>query len=460
MLKTVLWSAGLGIVTLLTACREETPVSSVPPSASLSTVEVSPTPVTQGNSPEISVSITNTTSTEARDGGAVTLLVRAKISRGGNTVSQQEWREAFGPGERKTGFLLPPNFDTGQLGSYSVLYEVYSDDGRTQLDSEQTAFTVVQSIGPACNVPSEPNQKQSYLAFWRAPYGFAGATPWLNVLHDTRQSGSSVVEIDYIRLWARIGGVSQPVASNEYNTNKFGGQLCARTPWYGGPCSNMPGSISNGVLTIRPSDFGNHVWHPYLESWPDPRFNIGQADSVWIETRFRISGPAMVQAGLDYWQYVDYPSSNRIEEAGATDWHCSQGVWQTVGLERGTEVVGSIQLANPSGGAQLRAGESVTGTFTVTNFDAETVRLAEIGIETRLLASGDSYCDYTRSQRVEAFSWRLNVDLAPGASMRHSTKWTPPSAGTYCVTIVQKQRDSSTYRKTYLRQGTQVVTVS
>ncbi|HEX7243060.1 MAG TPA: hypothetical protein VF263_22445 [Longimicrobiaceae bacterium] len=273
------------------------------------------------------------------------------------------------------------------------------------------------------------------------------------MLHDQRRSESSTVEIDYIKLWARIDGIARPIRENNYDDGKFGGQLCGRSPWHSGPCRQIPGQVVNGVLVVRPSDYPNNVLHPYLETWPVDRNPLDRADSVWIEARVRITGPALVHAGIDYWQSLDYPAGDRSEEAAVTDWVCSTGDWQILKLGRSTEVVGEIEVSGeaPIGPGRYRVGTPLTATFTVGNFDDNTVELAEIGVETRLMAPNDVFCDPKMSpDRRDAFGWMTKLALSPGESRRHSAMWVPTQPGRYCLVVVEKRDNEPYYRRTYL----------
>ncbi len=311
----------------------------------------------------------------------------------------------------------------------------------------------------ACIAPPEANQPVSYASFSLAPFGFKAATPWMTVVHDQGQAAPSTVEIDYIRLIGRVGGVDQIISRNEYTDGRFGGQLAARTPWYGPPIQAMPGTISNGVLVIRPSDHPGQVWHPYLELYP--RADISNASSVRIEVRYRITGPARVQSGLDYWQYEDGrtdhpdPTRRRNAEAAVTDWDCTRDVWRTVGLERSTELPVPISVTTVPAGQAIRVGVPLRGTFTLRNNDDDPIGFEAVGIETRRVVNGDKYCDPAVSQHLNAFGWITSGPvMAPGATLTHTSDWTPAAAGTYCLTVVEKRQGTppNLYQRAYYWQ--------
>ncbi|HET7229929.1 MAG TPA: VCBS repeat-containing protein [Longimicrobium sp.] len=340
-------------------------------------------------------------------------------------------------------------------GSYAMLPNVNAD---WQMAGAGWFFGARQS---SCAPPAESYHHTSYTAFWRAPYGFRGATPWLSVVQASGNSAASTVEIDYIRLMARIGGVPQIISENSYSDGvQPGGQLWARSPWFGGTAESMPGTVSGGILTIRPGDRADRVWHPFLNTpMPAGRRDISGADSVWIEIRVRITGPALVQAGLDYWQNLTTDSSpNRIMEAAASDWVCANGGWQTLTIGRSTEVVVPLELTTSTG--TFTAGTPITGTVTYRNFDDDPIRLEGMGIEVRKKAAGNDLCDPSANpELVSAFPWRLNFQVGSGETVRQTGTWTP-SAGTYCLIVVEKRPYNPYYQRPYLPESSRTLVVN
>jgi hypothetical protein len=268
----------------------------------------------------------------------------------------------------------------------------------------------------------------------------------------------STVEIDHIQLWAEINGVSQRVATNEFANDTFSGQLLDRSPWYGGTVEKIPGTISSGVLTIRPGDRPEKVWHPYLESYPHDRANIAAATRVWFVVRLRLSGPVAAQAGIDYYEKLGY-TNNRLEEGAATDWVYTQGEWITLTMERSTEVAGPIELSAPRADGTYPVGSPISASFTLLNADDDPIRLDEVGIDTRRVVTDDAYCEPAKGQLVEAFGWRLNVDLAPGASLVHPAQWTPASPGDYCLRVVEKRPGVDKYLQPFASSGFRTIRV-
>ena len=391
-------------------------------------VNVYPSSLPPGRRPYISATVRNTSTSNTQWQGHATFRIQATVQRNGVLIKQQEWSaEPFAYNETRSGFAVAPDFDNSVTGEYQVEYRILTGDGVHLLTARRESFWIEPApVQAACTAPAGATHRMSYMSFYTPPYGFKGATPWLTVVHNGQQAGTSMVEIDFIRLWGRMGGVDQVLSANEYNDGVFGGQLAARSPWYGTPTAPMPGTISNGVLVIRPSDYPDRVWHPYLELFP--RRDITLASNVRFEVRYRITGPALVQAGLDYWQYVDGrkddPAKSRNEEAAATDWNCTTGVWQTAVIERSTEVSAGITVTTVPAGQTMRAGVPLRASFSVKNFDDDTVRLAQIGVEVRRVINGDPHCDPWVSQHVSAFGWVTTpVALAPGSTLSHSSDY-------------------------------------
>lgn len=412
--------------------------------ATVDRVNVFPSSVPPGTRPQVTAVIQNRSTPDTEWQGHATFNIHAAVRRSGVVVDVQEWnRVAFAPGQSQAGFSFAVDPTALTPGAYEVTYTVRTGDGVHVLAVRREAFWVEsQPAETACAAPPEANNPVSYASFRAPPYGFKAATPWLSVVHDRSQpSAASMVEIDFIRLWGRFGrGVDHVISANEYEDGVYSGQVAARIPWYDSmTIAPMPGTISNGVLIIRPSDRQDQVWHPYLERFP--RVDITGAQDVRFEVRYRITGPALLQAGLDYWQHVDGTTqTSRNEEAAATDWHCAQGTWNTVWLEPSTQAGPISAVSTVSPVYPARVGVPVSGTFTVHNYDDDTIRLQGIGIETRRIAGDAQYCDHKTTTLVDsaAFQWTSAV-LAPGATLRHTARWVPTQPGTYCMKVVEKR---------------------
>ena len=437
--------------------------------ATVSSVNTLPSTVAPGRWPQITATVRNTSTSDTEWGGHATFRIRAIVRRNGVVLKQQEWpSEPFAYGEARTGFAVAPDFDTSVTGTYDVEYTVRSGDGVHLLGTRRVQFWVERPVAQAaCAVPPESNNWVSYASFTSPPFGFKAATPWLSAVHDRTRTGTSTVEVDYIRLWGRVGGVDRIISANEYDDGIAEGQLAPREPWYGGPngwqlTTRMPRVVTVGTMVIRPSDHPDRVWHPYLELFP--RADLTGVSSVRMEVRYRISGPALVQAGLDYWQRVDGTSANgaRNQEAAVTDWNCTTGTWQTVLLERSTEVSAPIGVTTVPAGLPMRVGTPLRGTFNVRNYDDDTIRMESMGIETRKVVNGDPYCDPWVSTHTWAFDWTGPLTLAPGATYSHSDDWVPDVAGTYCMTVVEKRVNTppDQYPRTFYWQNHIRITVS
>ena len=109
-------------------------------------------------------------------------------------------------------------------------------------------------------------------------------------------------------------------------------------------------------------------------------------------------------------------------------------------MERSTEVPNLIQISPITANGTYAAGSPITATFTLQNFDDNTIRLAEVGIHTIRLTTDNPHCDPYYREPVAAFSWLLNVDLAPGRAITHSSTWNPPAAGDYCIRVVEQRQ--------------------
>ena len=132
---------------------------------------------------------------------------------------------------------------------------------------------------------------------------FRAATAWLSMVDDQRVNDGSVIEVDYLRLYARAQGTDHLVASDEYNVGDVpGGGLYNRNDWFEGAQRAQirhHSSIQNGLLLLPVEQCPDCVWHVWVEDYPRPLLPAG-TERVWVETRFRIVGKAVLQLGFDY----------------------------------------------------------------------------------------------------------------------------------------------------------------
>lgn len=136
---------------------------------------------------------------------------------------------------------------------------------------------------------------------------FKAATAWLSMVDDQRVSDGSYIEVDYLRMYGRAQGVEYQVSADEYNNANGdgpGGGLFERNPWFGNdglPRSDVrsQSSMQNGILVLPVERCPDCVWHVWVEDYPRPLLRAG-TDRVWVETRFRIVGKAVLQLGFDY----------------------------------------------------------------------------------------------------------------------------------------------------------------
>ena len=138
---------------------------------------------------------------------------------------------------------------------------------------------------------------------------FRAATAWLSMVDDQRVSDGSYIEVDYLRMYGRAQGVEYMVSSDEYNSSNGdgpGGGLFERDLWFGkGGVARTDvrsqSSIQNGILVLPVEHCADCVWHVWVEDYPRPLLRPG-TDRVWVETRFRIVGKAVLQLGFDYYR--------------------------------------------------------------------------------------------------------------------------------------------------------------
>jgi len=188
-------------------------------------------------------------------------------------------------------------------------------------------------------VPVDALRKEGYLKLTRPPEGFTAVLAWAQTVQKDGEGAPSRVEVDYLRLHARVQGQDVLLDADEYDTPELDGGLYGRHPrWFATDAhQSLPGEFGDGILILRPSEFSDFIGHWWNKHWPRAAVPPG-TERVWMEMRVRIIGPAFVQVGIDYWRspsalYAGVEVNNR--EAGASDWACGETAdWQVLSVGR------------------------------------------------------------------------------------------------------------------------------
>lgn len=186
-------------------------------------------------------------------------------------------------------------------------------------------------------VPGDALRKSAYLKLTRPPEGFTAVLAWAQTVQKAGESAPSLVEVDYLRLYARVRGETILLDGDEYDTPELDGGLYGRHPhWFATDQHRaLPGTFRDGCLILEPSEFSDSIGHWWNTSWPRASVPAG-TERVWMEMKFKIIGPAFVQVGIDFWRtptalYAGPEVNNR--EAGASAWACDDtDDWQVLAV--------------------------------------------------------------------------------------------------------------------------------
>lgn len=184
-------------------------------------------------------------------------------------------------------------------------------------------------------IPPEVPVRQAYYNLPTPPEEFLAAVGTMQAIHDTRFASSSRVEVDWMRLHVILDNGSDVVLKADefgaYSSAMSYYGLYKRIPWYeGDKLDDIPLSVADGSLVMEPNLHPDRVFHWWNTSRGWIPWN---ARRVWFEARVRVTGPALVQASMDYWKdntinYEGFNVNNR--EAGASDWIFEATDWQMV----------------------------------------------------------------------------------------------------------------------------------
>lgn len=158
------------------------------------------------------------------------------------------------------------------------------------------------------------------------------ANAWFSVIHDTRKGGVSKVEIEYLKLYARLNnGKDILLMFSDTSDIKWDGKLYIRYPYFEYSLNKqlqwkMPSRLENGRLTFNPSDITNRVWHGWcIGPWPKVPVNTKR---LWIKVKAKITGNALMQIGVDL--KTDQNTNDNWEEYGVSDWFFATNNFQEV----------------------------------------------------------------------------------------------------------------------------------
>lgn len=175
---------------------------------------------------------------------------------------------------------------------------------------------------------------------------------WVVALTDNNILDTCTIDVDYIKVFGRVGNNLTPLCSNDYTTYNpdDDGGLYLRYPFFPEGFDEhdpMPGTLSQGILTIYPSQNNKKAWH-----WWSDRFTSSGGfnyDSYRVECRLRITGHAVVQAGIDFRN-----ASETVHELGVSDWYFeNNGTWQDVVFDSKDITTSIISASKLEGNVQL-----------------------------------------------------------------------------------------------------------
>ena len=181
-------------------------------------------------------------------------------------------------------------------------------------------------------IPSDVMTNRQKVDFATAPSRYKAVLGWAQAvtLSKSQVGGTAALEMDYLRLVEETNpalGIVMPMAEASFDSpslhlicilpgGRCDGALYERDPWYGSDShvEMFNSTVANGTLQIDVSQTPNKVAH-----WWTPRVaETAPGRRYYLEARFRITGKAALQLGVDYW--VDVGSSyNGPQNVGCTN---------------------------------------------------------------------------------------------------------------------------------------------
>ena len=195
-------------------------------------------------------------------------------------------------------------------------------------------------------IPPEVHWPTDTVIFDTPPAEYLKVIGWAQVLHDNNYISESKVEVDYVKLFARKGTdivLLDSTGYDSFNTDTDGG-LYLRYPFFPDISVNptpMPATAMNGMLVFYPSSAKESVWH-----WWNPVIPQAGADTQYtsycFEVKYRITGKAAIQLGIDF--RVD---NNNVLEGAISKWGFdSYGEWEILRVDTKPYPVTSMGESN------------------------------------------------------------------------------------------------------------------
>jgi len=175
---------------------------------------------------------------------------------------------------------------------------------------------------------------------------------WIIALSDNNFIDSSSIEVDYIKVYGFLDGDSTLLCDQEYSSFDpvNDGGLYLRYPFFPAGFDEhdpLPASVSQGILTFYPSSNRHKVWHLWSERFYSP--SGFQFDAYKIHCRARISGHAVIQAGIDF-----RDASETTHELGVSNWHFHKnGQWQDIIFDTRSIITSSSSSAQSDPSIQV-----------------------------------------------------------------------------------------------------------
>ncbi len=199
-----------------------------------------------------------------------------------------------------------------------------SDNLSSQPSSSNYNYQL-NNIAPPEAIPQHAEYKRGL-----PPAGWTAGVVWLVAVHDMRTTGTSGLEVDWVRFYCISAG-QDILLSGESTTNRTGvegGGHYTRYPWFGNNDAHTTMNVNflTDIAVLPLSSIQDKVWH----FW-GPRVLIPfYASRCYAAARVRPNGNAVVQLGLDFWkdQNVGWCGLDQCNTQGsASDWYGAAQDW-------------------------------------------------------------------------------------------------------------------------------------
>jgi hypothetical protein len=142
-----------------------------------------------------------------------------------------------------------------------------------------------------------------HVTYYTPPPGYPLATGYFYALQDIYNPAPADVYLDWMEVHAIVNGKNIVVDRNDYGSgpgqqNHIWGDYTMRSDMFTEEPGNIVSGWTSNAVSMQPSDSPSVAYSSWLDA---PGAVPAGATDVYVEARMLVTGSAVAQIGLDYW---------------------------------------------------------------------------------------------------------------------------------------------------------------